>query len=87
MFFKGKKRQGNGIQIVKNYTVVAKYHGLGAVVVLLEWLLFLKIREITGISAQVGSMTEPREPLQQPLSWESESMAKHSKSLQTRILM
>ena len=30
-----------------------------------------------GITAQVGSMTEPREPLQQPLSWELKSMAKH----------
>ena len=37
----------------------------------------LKIREITGITTQVGSMTEPREPLQQPLSWELKSMAKH----------
>ena len=40
-------------------------------------LLFLKIREITGITAQVGSTTEPREPLQQPLWWEFKSMAKH----------
>ena len=42
-----------------------------------KWLLFLKKREVTGITAQVESMTEPREPLQQPLPRELKSMAKH----------